>query len=104
MKITTVLILVIHFQILLFLDLAKHDTYIDHIIYGMCTRKPECSRKVGRYRMRWLEDAENDLKQIKLNKCMKMANTREEQGRVMTDAKILRRLFGQRDSQEHPLH
>jgi hypothetical protein len=56
-------------------------------MYG---RKPEVSKKVGRYRMRYLGDAENDLKQINLNKWRKMANNREDHGLVMTEAKILR--------------
>jgi hypothetical protein len=64
----------------------------------MYSRKLEGSRKVGRYKMRYLEDAENDLKQIKFNKWRKMANNREDHGLVITEAKILRGSLSQGES------
>jgi hypothetical protein len=46
-------------------------------------RKPEGRRKMGRTKMGWLEDAENDLQELKVKRRMK----RQTAGRLVTNRK-----------------
>jgi hypothetical protein len=52
--------------------------------------KPEGRRKVGRPRLRWLDDVENDLRVIKVKRWRKKAQNREERASVVKEAKVLR--------------
>jgi hypothetical protein len=52
--------------------------------------KPEGSRRMGRPRLRWLEDVENDLREMKIKRWRQKAVGREEWVSVIKGAKALR--------------
>jgi hypothetical protein len=52
--------------------------------------KPERRRKVGRPRLRWLNDVENDLRVMKVKRWRKKAQNREEWVSVIKEAKVLK--------------
>jgi hypothetical protein len=52
--------------------------------------KPEGRRKVGRHTLRWIEDVENDLREMYLKRGGKEANNREEWTSVVREAKVLK--------------
>ena len=52
--------------------------------------KPEGSRRSGRPRMRWLEDVEKDMREMKLKRGRQKAVGREEWGSVFNGVKALR--------------
>jgi hypothetical protein len=52
--------------------------------------KPEGRRKVGRPKLRWLDDMENDLRVMKVKSWRKRAQNREEWASVIKEAKVLR--------------
>jgi hypothetical protein len=51
--------------------------------------KPEGRRKVGRPRLRWLDDVENDLRVMKIKRWRKKAQNREWAS-VIKEAKVLK--------------
>jgi hypothetical protein len=52
--------------------------------------KPEGRRKVGRPRLRWLDEVENVLRVMKVKKWKKNAQNREEWASVIKEAKVLK--------------
>jgi hypothetical protein len=52
--------------------------------------KPEGRRKVGRPRLRWLDDVKNDVRVMKIKKWRKKAQNREEWASVIKEAKVLK--------------
>jgi hypothetical protein len=52
--------------------------------------KPEGRRKVGRPRLRWLDDVENDLRVMKIKRWRKKAQNREEWASVIKEVKVLK--------------
>jgi hypothetical protein len=56
---------------------------------------PKGRRKVGRSRMRWLEDAENDLQELKMKRLNQKTNNKEEWTSAVKEAKVLGRLYNQ---------
>jgi hypothetical protein len=55
----------------------------------MFERKPEGQRKIGRG-LRYLENQENDLRELKAKRWKYMANDTEEWASVVNEAKVLR--------------
>jgi hypothetical protein len=49
---------------------------------------PGGRRKVGRHRLRWLEDADNDLCELKVRRWSRKPNNREESASALKKAKI----------------
>jgi hypothetical protein len=56
-------------------------------IYGS---KPQCRRKMERFRLRVLEDIGNDLPELKVKRWRKTANNIEELSSVVKAATVLR--------------
>jgi len=52
--------------------------------------KPEGRRRIGRHGLRWLEDGENDLREMKVKRWRQQAVGREEWASVIEKAKTLR--------------
>jgi hypothetical protein len=52
--------------------------------------KPEGRRRMGRPRLRWLEDAEKSLWEMKVKRWREKAMEREEWASVIKEAKALR--------------
>jgi hypothetical protein len=52
--------------------------------------EPEGRRKVGRPRLRWLDDVENDLRVMKVKRWRKKAQNIEERASVIKEAKFLK--------------
>jgi hypothetical protein len=52
--------------------------------------KPEERIKVGRPRLRWLDDVENDLRVMKIKRWRKNAQNRKEWASVIKEAKVLK--------------
>jgi len=50
--------------------------------------KPEVSRRGGRPRLRWLEDVEKDLREVKVKRWRQKAVDREEWASVIKEAKL----------------
>jgi hypothetical protein len=57
--------------------------------------KPEGSRRKGRPRLRWLEDAEKGLWEMKVKRRRQKAVDKEEWASVMKEVKALRRPYSQ---------
>jgi hypothetical protein len=51
--------------------------------------KPEGRRKVGRPRLGWLDDVENDLIVMKIKRWRKKAQNREQWASVIKEVKVL---------------
>jgi plasmid maintenance system killer protein len=64
--------------------------YQRRVVKNILESKPEGRRKVGRPRLRWLDDAENDLRVMKVKRWRKKAQNREEWVSVIKEAKILK--------------
>ena len=62
----------------------------DRTIKRILEDKPEGRRKVGRQRLRWLDGAEEDLRQLKVKRWRQKALNREEWAVVIKEAKVLR--------------
>jgi hypothetical protein len=56
----------------------------------MFESKPEGSRRRGRPRLRWLEDVEKDLHEMKVKRWQQKAVNREEWASVIKEAKAHR--------------
>jgi hypothetical protein len=69
-----------------------HVTRIDQrrVVKKIFDSKPEGRRKVGRPRLRWLDDVENDLRVMKITRWRKNAQNREEWASVSKKAKVLK--------------
>jgi len=52
--------------------------------------KPEGGRRRGSLRMRWLEDVEKDLREMKVKRYRQKAVDREEWASTFTEAKVLK--------------
>jgi hypothetical protein len=52
----------------------------------------ECGRKMGRPRLRWLEDAENGILGLKLKKWKEKANNKEQWASVVKKTNVLKRI------------
>jgi hypothetical protein len=74
------------------LEWLGHVTRIDQrkIVKKMFESTSEGRRKVGRPRLRWLDDVENDLRVIKVRRWRKKAQNREELAPVIKKAKVLK--------------
>jgi hypothetical protein len=49
-----------------------------NVAWEIVESKPEGRRKVERRRLRWLEDEENDIRELKVKRWRQKANNREE--------------------------
>jgi hypothetical protein len=52
--------------------------------------KPEGRRKIGRPRLRWLDDVENDSRVMKVKRWREKAENREEWTFVIKEAKVFK--------------
>ena len=60
------------------------------IVKKIFESKPEVGRRRGSPRMRWLEDVEKDLREVKVKRWRQKADDREERAFTFTEAKALR--------------
>jgi hypothetical protein len=74
------------------LRLNKDVIRIDQrrVVKKIFDSKPEGRRKVGRPRLRWLDDVENDLRVMKVKRWRIKAQNREEWASVIKEAKVLK--------------
>ena len=57
--------------------------------------KPERSRRMGRPRLRWLEDVEKDLWEMKVKRWLQKAVDREEWASIIEETKVHKGLQSQ---------
>jgi hypothetical protein len=61
----------------------------DRVIKKLYRSKPEGRRSVGRPKMRWLDDVEEDLRKMKISRWGGKARTRDEWKSVLREVKVL---------------
>jgi hypothetical protein len=61
----------------------------DRVIKELYLSKPEARRSVGRPKMRWLEDVEEDLRKMSIGGWRGMARRRDEWKSVLREVKVL---------------
>jgi hypothetical protein len=57
--------------------------------------KPERRRRIGRPRLRWLEDVEKDLREMKVKRWQQKARNRAQWASVIKDAKAVTGTYSQ---------
>ena len=57
--------------------------------------KPEGSRRRGRPRLRWMEDVEKNLLEMKFKRWRQKAVNKEEWASIIKEAKVLRESYSQ---------
>jgi hypothetical protein len=74
------------------LEWLGHVTRMDQrrVVKKIYDSKPEGRRKVGRPKLRWLDDVENNLRVMKIKRWRKKAQNREEWASVIKEANVLK--------------
>jgi hypothetical protein len=62
---------------------------VDRVIKILYTSKPEGRRSVGRPKMRWLDDVEEDLRKMRITDWRGKARGRDEWKSVLREVKLL---------------
>jgi hypothetical protein len=62
----------------------------DRVIKKLYMSKPEGRRSVGRRKMRWLDDVEEDLRKMRIVGWRRKARRRDEWKSVLREVKVLR--------------
>jgi hypothetical protein len=75
------------------LEWLGHVTRRDQsrVVLKIFESKPKGRRKLGRPRLRWPDDVENDLRVMKVKRWRKKAQNREEWSSNIKEAKVLKR-------------
>jgi hypothetical protein len=61
----------------------------DRVIKNLYTSKPEGRRSVGRHKMRWFDDVEEDLRKMRISGWRGKARGRDEWKSVLREVKVL---------------
>jgi len=59
------------------------------IVKKIFVNKPEGSRRRGRPRLRWLEDVEKNLREMKVKRLRQKAVSRKKWAFIITEAKVV---------------